>query len=49
MMARIILPFWRFQLCGEENRMEGWTGMEHLLEGDVREAGNRVKFPPRGN
>jgi hypothetical protein len=25
-------------LCGGENREKGWTGMGHLLEGDVREA-----------
>ena len=26
------------QLCGGENRMEGWMGMVHLPWGDVREA-----------
>ncbi|MGB6338886.1 MAG: hypothetical protein WBF32_03855 [Candidatus Aminicenantaceae bacterium] len=26
------------RLCDGENREEGWTGMVHLLEGDVREA-----------
>jgi hypothetical protein len=25
--------------------MEGWTSMEHLPEGEVREARNRAKFP----
>jgi hypothetical protein len=38
-----------FQLYDGENRMEGCTGMGHLLEGDVREARNRAKFPRRGN
>ncbi len=37
------------RLCGEENRVKGWTGMVYLPWGDVREARNRAKFPRWGN
>jgi hypothetical protein len=49
MMPWIVLRFWKFHVCGGENRMEGWTGMAHLPWGDVKEARNRAKFPRWGN